>query len=559
MPILKKLLAVLFSLVSLLISAQSSLPQKYEYRGVWLTTIKNLDWPTTRVLTNGDIEKQQSELLCMLDSLASINVNTIFLQTRLRGDLIYPSQYEPFSAVFTGNVGHSPGYDPLAFAIEECHKRGMQLHAWLVTLPLGNKMHVKSLGRKSLPSSRSSLCRMHKGDWFMEPGEPATADYLCKIVSEIVLKYEVDGIHLDYIRYPDRPSSYSDAALYRKYGKGNSLADWRRDNITRIVRKIYEQVKSLKPWVRVSVAPLGKHDDLSSYSSYGWNARNTVFQDAQMWMREGIVDALFPMLYFKDNDFYPFVRDWVENSCGRHIAPGIGVYRILPEEGNWDKKEIERQLFTSRDAGAQGSVLFRSRHLLSSADGAFDIYRKVYSHKALVPPLEWHENTPPVQPQNFSGRRCGDSLFLSWGCVAAKKCEPAVKYNLYVSRSYPVDTTDPRNIMATALTDTTFVWEGSTLDTMHWAVVPVNAYGVEGAPAFWSEQGYVPGYYRNEFNLPESFTWGMRIVVRNAVGEKLYDCGYSQKVGVRGLPRGIYTLEVLSRDGAVLMRYPFSR
>lgn len=559
MPTFKNLLAILFLIVPVSLFAQSGPPQKYEYRAVWLTTIKNLDWPSIKVLCESDIQKQKDELSGMLDSLARLNINTVFLQTRLRGDVIYPSQYEPFSAVLTGRVGAAPGYDPLAFAVEECHKRGMQLHAWLVTLPLGNRMHVKSLGRKSLPASRPSLCRMHKGDWFMEPGEPATADYLCRIVAEIVSKYNVDGIHLDYIRYPDRSSSYADTHLYRKYGKGKSLADWRRGNITRLVRSLYEQVKSIKPWVRVSVAPLGKHDNLSSYSSYGWNARNTVFQDAQAWMREGIVDALFPMLYFRGNDFYPFVRDWAEQSYGRHLAPGIGVYRLLPEEGNWEIKEIERQLTTSRSAGAQGSVMFRARHLLTSAAGASELYKRVYADKALVPPMNWCASSVPAQPDSFSAERHGDFLTLSWSSVRPANSEPAVKYNLYVSRSYPVNTADPRNIVAVALTDTVFVWEGSTLDAMHWAVVPVNAYGVEGAPAFWSEQGFVPEYYRKQFYLPEPATWGMRVVVRNAVGNKLYECGYSQTIGVRGLPKGVYTLEVLSRNGDVLLRYPFTR
>lgn len=559
MSLVKILFATLFSLLAAVLSAQNGLPQKYEYRAVWLTTIKNLDWPTTKVASPMDIAKQKGELTGMLDSLVALNVNTVFLQTRLRGDVIYPSDYEPFSAVLTGAPGRNPGYDPLAFAIEECHKRGIELHAWLVTLPLGKREHVQSLGRNSLRAARPNLCRMHKGEWFIEPGEPAAAEYLSKLAAEIVSNYNVDGVHLDYIRYPDRPSTYQDSKLYRKYGNGRTLADWRRDNITRIVRGVYDKVKSIKPWVCVSVAPLGKHDDLSSYSSFGWNAHNTVYQDVQMWLREGIVDAIFPMLYFKGNDFYPFVRDWVEHSAGRHVAPGIGVYRILPDEGNWPVQEVERQLNTSRSAGAQGSVMFRARHLLSSAKGASDMYRKVYSSPALVPPMQWCSTAVPDAPHSFVGNRRGDTLTLSWNRVEPCEGEPMIKYNIYASFDYPVNTDDPRNIMAASLTDTLFVWEGSSLATMHWAVVPVNAYGVEGEVSSWSEKGAVPALNRNSFILPEPLSWGQRIVVRNAVGTKLFDGRYSTNVGVRGLSSGVYLLEVLSRDGAVINRYEFTR
>lgn len=551
--------ATLFTIFSTLLSAQNEFPQKYEYRAVWLTTIKNLDWPATKVVSPTDIAKQQGELTGMLDSLVALNINTVFLQTRLRGDVIYPSKYEPFSAVLTGEAGRNPGYDPLAFAIEECHKRGIQLHAWLVTLPLGKREHVQSLGRKSLRVTRPNLCRMHKGEWFMEPGELATADYLSTLVAEIVSNYNVDGVHLDYIRYPDRPSTYQDSKLYRKYGKGKSLAHWRRDNITRVVREVYKKVKSIKPWVRVSVAPLGKHDDLASYSSYGWNARNTVYQDAQMWLSEGIVDALFPMLYFKGNDFYPFVRDWVEHSAGRHIAPGIGVYRILPEEGCWPVQEVERQLNTSRRAGAQGSVMFRARHLLSSAQGASEMYRKVYSCPAVVPPIQWCSTAAPDAPRSLAGKRSGDTLTLTWSRVEPREGEPAVKYNIYASYEYPVNTDAPRNIMATSLVDTLFVWEGSSLAAMYWAVVPVNAYGVEGEEARWCEKGAVPALYRDSFALPEPLSWGQRILLRDATGTKLFEGRYSTNVGVRGLSSGVYLLEILTRDGAVIDRYKFTR
>ncbi len=229
---------VAFLLLSTVAMAQNTSSPKYEYRAVWLTAIENLDWPKTLVRTPADTLAQQRELVNILDSLQALNVNTVLLQTRVRGDVIYPSAIEPFSHVLTGISGRNPGYDPLAFAIKECHKRGMQLHAWIVTLPLGKKEHVKRMGARSLTRTHRHLCTLYKDSWYMEPGHPATADYICRMVEEVATNYDIDGIHLDYVRYPDRTAGYPDGKLHRTYGKGLSVADWRRANITNIAKRV---------------------------------------------------------------------------------------------------------------------------------------------------------------------------------------------------------------------------------------------------------------------------------------------------------------------------------
>ena len=539
--------------------AQTMQLPKYEYRAVWLTTIENLDWPATLVKTPSDIPVQKQELIDILDSLHSLNINTVLLQTRLRGDVIYPSEIEPFSKVLTGVPGRNPGYDPLAFAIEECHKRGIQLHAWLVTLPLGKVRHVRAMGRYALKNKHPELCRVYNGNWSMEPAEQGTADYLSELVTEIVTKYNIDGIHLDYIRYPDSPKGYPDRYLHRRYGNGRSLDDWRRDNITRIVSKVYNTVKQHKPWVRVSCAPLGKYDDLSSYSSLGYNARNTVFQDAQKWLRDGIVDILFPMIYFSDNNFYPFVRDWQENSSGRHIVPGMAPYRLLPEYGDWETSELKRQLVTSRNAGTIGSVMFRTRHILDNVKGFTNIYSRLHNRKALVPPLSWCTDETPLPPLNIHGQREGDTLVLRWSKVAQPDSIPSLRYNVYMSLDTVGDITDTGNLMATMLSDSIYKWGGSSLSTVRWAVTSVDAFGVESAPSCWNEPGCVLKLYSEEFELSEPPTWGMQIVLRDAVGTELYKGAYRRRIGVRGFPPGVYRLEVLSREGSLLERYTFTR
>ena len=212
---------------------------KREYRAVWLTTIKGLDWPIESIVGTTREAEQKAALCTILDSLQAININTILLQTRVRGDVIYPSAIEPFSFVFTGMHGVAPSYDPLAYAIEECHKRGMQLHAWLVTIPLGDVAHVRAHGKHSLPAKHPGQCTKFKGAWYMEPSHPATAEYLSALVEEIVTRYDIDGIHFDYIRYPEGNATYPDGALYSRNRRGLSKADWRRSKITHLMSTLY--------------------------------------------------------------------------------------------------------------------------------------------------------------------------------------------------------------------------------------------------------------------------------------------------------------------------------
>ena len=291
-------------------SANIKASSKYEIRAAWITTIGGLDWPTVKATSAYGIKRQKEELCKQLDMLKEANFNTVLFQTRLRGDVIYPSIYETFAESLAGKTGRNPGYDPLKFAIEECHKRGMEIHAWMVCIPAGNDRQVKLLGKQSVVKKKPTMCIHFKRAWYLDPGNPETAKYLAAIAKEITMNYDIDGIHLDYIRYPENAENFPDGKTFRKYGKGKTISQWRRDNITSIVREIYNDVKLIKPWVKVSSSPVGKYDDTRRYSSKGWNAYNAVYQDAKLWLKTGIHDAIFPMMYFRDNHFYPFALDW---------------------------------------------------------------------------------------------------------------------------------------------------------------------------------------------------------------------------------------------------------
>lgn len=535
------------------LQAQQCNPPKYEYRAVWLTTVENLDWPKTMVKSSSDIPQQKNELIVLLDSLKGLNVNTVMLQTRVRGDVIYPSSIEPFSHVLTGVEGRSPGYDPLAFAIDECHKRGMQLHAWIVTMPLGKDEHIRRQGKLALSRKRKELCTRYRGEWFMEPGNPDVAHYLVNIVKEIVSGYDVDGIHFDYIRYPDRTKGYPDAALHRKHGKGRALAAWRRDNVTAIASALYRCVKELKPWVRVSCAPLGKYNNLTRYRSLGWDAYNAVYQDAQAWVRDGIMDALFPMIYFDGNNFYPFVLDWQENSCGRHIVPGIGIYRLMKQYGGWPQIEIERQLNTSRSAGTAGTAMFRVEQLLALGIPA---YSKVYDTPALVPPMDWVGNAPG-SPSGLKAFRDGNGISVEWERTDAEDGFPAIRYNVYGALDSVVDIDNIGNLLSSALDMTSFRWDCSTRSVMSVAVTAVNAYGIESEPAvvtFGAEQTLV-----DVIELPELPGWGYRIVVCDTYGRVVYSGRYCSRLNTAWLEPGCYILRLYDRRGALVYSRQFVR
>lgn len=473
---------IAIALTPLFAKAQFVQSPKYEYRAVWLTTIKGLDWPKEEAW--GDYPAQKRHLCRVLDSLQAININTILLQTRVRGDVIYPSKIEPFAPVFTGKHGEHPDYDPLAFAIEECHKRGMQLHAWLVTIPLGDIAYVQGHGKQSLPRRKPSQCTKFKGAWYMEPSHPATAEHLTQLVEEIVTKYDIDGIHFDYIRYPEGNSNYPDQAMYNKNRRGLSKANWRRENITRLMSVIYSKVKSIKPWVCVSAATLGKHNDVSRYSSYGWNAYHTVYQEAQEWMHMGIVDAIFPMLYYAGNHFYPFVCDWGEHAYGRHVVAGLGTYQLHPEEKNWDLEEIVRQLHIVRaHPTVAGTAQFRSQFVTDNTKGVYELLRSFHPYPALVPKMPWFNTTPPTTPQGLKITKSKYALTLAW------QSQEGVTYNIYSSNSYPVNTADPSNLCCTYHRDTTYtIAMPSLVQPRHYAITAIDRFGNESEAVQWRNE-----------------------------------------------------------------------
>ena len=539
-------------IISLFAVMQTEAQPKHEIRATWLTTLGGMDWPRHKATNAQSIEKQKQELCNILDQLKRANFNTVMLQTRLRGDLIYPSSIETFPEALTGRTGRNPGYDPLAFAIEECHKRGMELHAWFVTIPVGNNRQVKLLGKHSIVQKNRKLCKQHQGAWYLDPGNPGTADYLASIVAEIVDRYDIDGIHFDYIRYPENANRFPDKDTFRKYGKGKNLKQWRRDNITSIARRLYQETKQRKPWVKVSSSPVGKFKDTNRYSSLGWNAYETVYQDAQGWLEEGIHDALFPMMYFKDNHFYPFALDWQENKHGRWVIPGLGIYFLSPREKDWPLHEISRQIHFTRQIGLDGHAYFRNRFLLDNVKGIFDkVEQDFYASPALIPPMTWQDSIPPTTPtQPVFQQETDGSIRLSWEASKDNDDLP-VSYHLYGSSVYPVDTDDARNLLETYIKDneiTSNGWKGKR----YFAITSTDRYGNESQALALNTPSAtdIPILNRENILTIPSLEGVQEILICNAMGETLLQMKVHQEISLDSLPEGLYWVYALHKEGA---------
>ena len=481
-------------------SIQAQEAPKHEVRAAWVTAVYGLDWPRTRAVTPSSILKQKEELIEILDQLQAAHFNTVLFQTRTRGDVIYDSQIEPYNAILTGKMGVSPGYDPLTFAVEECHKRGMECHAWVVTIPLGNRKHVASLGPKSVVKRKPAICVPYKREYFLNPGHPDTKLYLRSIVEEIVSSYDVDGVHFDYLRYPERVGNrFADQREFRRYSNGRSLDQWRRDNLSELVRTLYGAVKALKPWVKVSSSPVGKYNDTPRYSSRGWNAFQTVYQDVQGWLGEGIQDQIYPMLYFRGNNFYPFALDWQEQSCGRHVVPGLGIYFLDPREGNWSLSDIKRQMQFCRTHGLAGEAHYRVKYLMDNTQGLYDLLAtNDYRYPALQPPMPWLDNQAPSTPDSLRVEPIAPGyLQLTWSPSTDNDLRNAPRYVVYGSTTTPVDTSQSRHIIAASVTDTTFVYAPlHPLEAFtHFAVSAIDRYGNESAPRQISLEGGIEALY----------------------------------------------------------------
>jgi uncharacterized lipoprotein YddW (UPF0748 family) len=518
---------LLFVVFSVSTNAQGE-NRKHEVRAVWLATINGIDWPRTT-----HTAQQKRDLAATLDRLQQAGINTVLFQARVRATTMYPSRLEPWEGCLTGHPGQSPGYDPLQLCIDLCHERGMECHAWVVTIPVGK---WNNLGCRQLRQRFPRLIQRIGEEGYMDPEQGLTGDYLTDVCSEITRNYDIDGIHLDYIRYPETWK----IKVSRQRG---------RDYITSIVRKIRNAVKAQKPWVKLSCSPIGKYDDLGRYRAGGWNARTAVCQDAQLWLKAGLMDQLYPMMYFQGNNFYPFAIDWQENANGRMVIGGLGIYFLDPREGRWTLDVVEREMNVLRQIG-MGQCFFRAKFLNDNVKGIYDFTSRFNAVPALVPPMTWYGQMPPKVPRNVNLK---DNR-LSWSREVDQGSGSYLLYNIYASEDFPVDITKAENLVAARLMKTEVK---VPVGRMNFAVTAMNRYGQESAPSqvlvnAGPRYAVPPIVITNgrPVGLPKMSEMDVSyILIETIQGRPVALRRYAETVRVDGLPSGMYQIRAVGRKG----------
>lgn len=407
-------------------------PLKHEFRGLWVTTAFNLDWPSSNKLSP---EEQQKEFIALLNKHKSLGINTVIVQVRAAADAFYESDYEPWSVWLTGEQGKKPKpyWDPLAFMTEECHKRGMEIHAWF------NLFRAVSHERFFKPN-RQHVSRKH-AEWtykigekiFFNPGEPALREYLTKVVLDCVQKYDIDGVHLDDYFYPQEINGdkVEDDKTFKEFGKDfKNKADWRRDNINQVIKMLSDSIHAKKPYLKFGISPVcvwrHKHaDKLGSETERALSSYDDLYADSRKWLEAGWIDYLAPQLYYstkhKRVNFNNLLNWYDHNSFGRHVYLGLAYYKAHePDEEGWnDPKELPRQIHLLRQKeNIQGFSFFRASSFHVNPIRLEDTLRKMNNYFCVPPPMPWLDSIPTNAPQNLSIRLTEEGVSLKWDTPA---------------------------------------------------------------------------------------------------------------------------------------------
>lgn len=376
-----------------------------EFRGAWISTVYNLDWPSKAGLT---VEQQKQEMRVLLDKLKGYGINVALLQVRPEGDAVYASKLEPWSRSLTGKQGGNPGYDPLIFFIEESHKRGMEAHAWLnpyraATSPKSETVapHVA----KTIPKYVYTL----KNVVWMDPSAKEIENHTYNVVMDIVNRYDIDGLHIDDYFYP-YPSSgdLPDEPNYQAYVKAGgkmSKGDWRRDNVNRLVERLYKGVKAKKPWVDFGISPFGVYRNDIPKGVRSLDQYEEIFADPKLWIEKKWVDYLAPQLYWpidsKTTPFETLLTWWASLSSERPTYPGLAPYKLVEKENAYPLSEMVNQMkIIQKHAGAnvKGALFFKAINIANNDKGFGDELKKIWPNPAITPANAYHGESSPAAP-----------------------------------------------------------------------------------------------------------------------------------------------------------------
>jgi uncharacterized lipoprotein YddW (UPF0748 family) len=412
-------------LASPALAAEDPPPLKREFRGVWVATVANIDWPSKPGLP---AEEQKKELLAILDQAVALKLNAVIFQVRPMADALYESKLEPWSEFLTGTMGKSPGYDPLALAVAEAHKRGLELHAWF------NPYRARTPTAKSpapdthITKKRPDLAKPYGTHYWMNPTHPDVQDQSIAVILDVVKRYDIDGVHVDDYFYPYKEKDKDGAiipfpdddtwAKYQKDGGKFARDDWRRDAVNRFIERMYKEVKKEKRWVKVGISPFGIWKPGHPEGIAGLNQYAELYADAKLWFNEGWVDYFTPQLYWpiaQEKQSFPKLLTWWagENTKKRHLWPGLYTSRVTGAEKGWRAKEVSDQIeITRKEKGVDGVIHFSMKALLRNPGGIADELQKTYAEPALVPETPWlAEGKAPAKPEITREKLDGKNVF----------------------------------------------------------------------------------------------------------------------------------------------------
>ena len=416
---MRKVLILLFCILSISGYSQNSVSPKFEFRAAWVATVNNIDWPSKPGLTIG---QQEAEAITLLDLMVQNGLNAVIFQVRPAADAFYPSKLEPWSRYLTGTPGKDPGYDPLKFWIKETHKRHMEFHAWLNPFRVAQNAD-EPLSATHVAFKHPEWIIRYGGKLYFNPALDETRKFIADVVKDLVLQYDVDAIHMDdyFYPYPVAGEVFPDAIQFAsnpRHFRPDQLEDWRRNNVDLTIQLIGKTIKETKPWVKFGISPFGvwrniDKDTRGSMTRSGVSNYDDLYADVVKWLQYGWIDYATPQLYWQIGhpsvNFVTLIDWWSKNAFNRDIYIGHALYKIDANSNipAWtDPNQIPRQIELTRETpGIQGSSFYSAIHLKRNLLGLQDkLQHKLYRHEALVPPMPWIDYMPPRTPVNFKKR-----------------------------------------------------------------------------------------------------------------------------------------------------------
>lgn len=382
----------------------------FEFRAVWIATVNNIDWPSSKNLT---VAQQKEEFIKLADLYQKMGLNALVVQVRPAADAFYPSTLEPWSEFLTGSQGRSPMpfYDPLSFMIQETHKRGMEFHAWLNPYRAVFNIHNSSIAHHHITKTKKEWFLNYGDKKYFNPALQEVRDYFIAVVLDIVNRYDVDGIHIDDYFYPYRipGKEFPDQKFYLKYGKGLSKDDWRRSNCDSIIKQLWIAINNAPRRIKFGVSPFGvwrnkDKDPLGSQTKAGQTNYDDLYANILLWLKKGWMDYCAPQLYWERGhqlcDYDTLLNWWANNSFGRHIYVGHALYKAGTTKGYSDLSELPNEIINLRkNPNIHGSIYFSSAGFVKNVNGWGDsLQQNYYATPAIVPPMPWINKEIPPEP-----------------------------------------------------------------------------------------------------------------------------------------------------------------